>query len=71
MTGTKKSANFWNKGYIPPIHDLVDLSSFSDRSPQMPDKIDAASLLPTASDLDMLRRDYGALVSRLEQAQLN
>ena len=37
------------------VQDPLDLSSFSDRSPQMPDKIDAASLLPTASDLDMLR----------------
>ena len=53
------------------VHDPIDLSSFSDRLPQMPDKIDAASLLPTASDLDMLRRDYGILVSRFEQAQLN
>ena len=43
------------------VHDPIDLSSFSDRSPQMPDKIDTASLLPTASDLDMLRRDYGIL----------
>ena len=53
------------------VHDPIDLSSFSDRSPQMPDKIDTPSLLPTASDLDMLSRDYGILVSRLEQAQLN
>ena len=54
------------------VHDPIDLSCFSDRSPQMPDKIDAASLLPAAtSDLDMLRRDYGISVSRLEQAQLN
>ena len=22
MTGTKKSANFWNKAYIPPLSDL-------------------------------------------------
>ena len=53
------------------VHDPTDLSSFSDRSPQMPDKIEAASLLPTASDLDMLRQDYGILMSRLEQTQLN
>ena len=43
------------------VHDPIDLSCFSDRSPQMPDKIDTASLLPTASDLDTLRRDYGIL----------